>query len=460
MKKILIFIDHDIMIRHFILSGALKGLEKVYDVIYVFPERDTRIKIDVNSLTLPSVRFLPVSRARTSKLTQLAQIKTIQRSWFNPTFKQIRLAYQGVFDRRTYQKMVLLSLPLLYSVFRRKVLRAMPPFTELADLIAETRPAVILHPTVLHGLFISDLAAASKKANIPFVALMNSWDNPSTKAQVIRNPDWLAVWGEQTCQHAVEFMRFPRERIEILGAAQFDIYSRPAEKGRSEVAAGLDADPSLLLILYAGSSKGIDEMEQLLALDAAITQGDLPPAKIIFRPHPWRDPSHETLDFFEISWRNVVMDPSMKENYIGPKSKGEAIIHITDYADTHTILSACDLLIGNVSTILLEAAMHGKPVISFFNERDAQNRTSHFSAVLNQRYFRELLSGLEIPLCRSIDEVILHARSLLALSRDETFSARQRKASRYFADQDGRTYAERLLGFLKVVESSHRDHIE
>jgi hypothetical protein len=281
---------------------------------------------------------------------------------------------------------------------------------------------------------------------------MNSWDNPSTKAQVTRNPDWLAVWGEQTREHAIDFMKMGPERVEVLGAAQFDVYNRAPRKSRAEFLSELGVDPSQLCIVYAGSSKGVNEMEQLLALDEAIEKGALPRAKVVFRPHPWRDPSQETRDFFDIPWRHVVMDPSMRDSYIGPNQAGKAVIHITDYEDTHVVLSACDLLIGNVSTILLEAAIHGKPVISFVSESDVAGQSKHFSAVLNLRYFQELIRGLAIPLCSNIEELLTNARRLLDEARAPGFAESQKERARFFSDQDGRGYAERLSLLLTKAE--------
>ena len=41
--KILIFIETDVVIRHFIFSKAFHYLEQFHDVIYVFPDGDKRL---------------------------------------------------------------------------------------------------------------------------------------------------------------------------------------------------------------------------------------------------------------------------------------------------------------------------------------------------------------------------------------------------------------------------------
>ena len=49
----------------------------------------------------------------------------------------------------------------------------------------------MLHPSVLEGLFITDLTTATGKRGIPFLVLMNSYDNPSLKSLVVDPPDQL-----------------------------------------------------------------------------------------------------------------------------------------------------------------------------------------------------------------------------------------------------------------------------
>jgi len=78
--------------------------------------------------------------------------------------------------------------------------------SELDALLEDERPDVIIHPCVLEGAFLNDLIVATQARGIPFVVIMNSWDNPSTKQAMAGSPDYLLVWGEQTKRHAIEFV--------------------------------------------------------------------------------------------------------------------------------------------------------------------------------------------------------------------------------------------------------------
>ena len=56
-RKALVFIDYDMLVRHFVLSGAFAELEKRFHVRYVFHADSTSPK---QALTAPSI--LPLSR--------------------------------------------------------------------------------------------------------------------------------------------------------------------------------------------------------------------------------------------------------------------------------------------------------------------------------------------------------------------------------------------------------------
>ena len=47
---------------------------------------------------------------------------------------------------------------------------------------------------------------------------MNSWDNPSAKAVATGIPDFMAVWGEQSKQQALDYMKIPSKNLEIFKA--------------------------------------------------------------------------------------------------------------------------------------------------------------------------------------------------------------------------------------------------
>ena len=89
----------------------------------------------------------------------------------------------------------------------------------LMELIGTERPDALVYPSTLSGPHMAELARIAHVTGVPLIVLMNSWDNPSGKAFPVEGISHLVVWGEQTKQHAVTYMRMPPERVHPFGAA-------------------------------------------------------------------------------------------------------------------------------------------------------------------------------------------------------------------------------------------------
>ena len=57
----------------------------------------------------------------------------------------------------------------------------------------------------------------------------------------------------------IKFMGMPKEKVIKFGAAQFDLYKKPPRISRDEFCKTHNINTSAKILLYAGSSKGINE---------------------------------------------------------------------------------------------------------------------------------------------------------------------------------------------------------
>src|SRR5262249_60010026 len=90
------------------------------------------------------------------------------------------------------------------------------------------------------------------------------------------------------------------DRIVRLGAAQFDIYRRPPKISPAEFRRKLGVPAGAKILLYAGSSKGLNESRHLQLLEQAIEGGTLRNCFVVYRPHPWRQYPEGEADFFSL----------------------------------------------------------------------------------------------------------------------------------------------------------------
>ena len=447
--RIQIFVEHDIIIRHFIHSGIFRLVEARHEVQYVFPEKTKRIKTDISVLGLKNIIRIRIDEERAAKLRQLAKIQTLHRTRHKEAYHTVQDTWKMMGDG-VFRGMWLRSQPVVFPLYRHKTLKEVGRCSSIEQAIDDFAPHLIIHPSVLEGLFIADLAFCSNRSHIPLLVLMNSWDNPSTKSMVVNHPEMLAVWGKQTKQHAIDFMGTPEEKIHILGAAQFDVYRQKPTVDRQQICRSIGVAPATRLIVYAGSSKSVNEIKHLQLLEKAIENGALQNCFVIFRPHPWRSPAPDEPDFFDIAWRHVGMDPAMQPFYNSSQNSAANTVHLTDYMDTHNLLSSSDCLISNVSTIMLEAAIHGNAVACMVS--DEEIRTNPFLRVVHESvYFKEFLQGLDIPRVRLHEQLTTVCQDLLKKADSPRFKQAQKEKAAHFVDQSDISYAQRLLDLAEQM---------
>jgi hypothetical protein len=448
--KIFVFVEHDITIRHFLHSHVFDELVQRHEVVFVFPEKGhKRVKSDISALDLGGAptRHLTASVERLKIWQGLLLADNL--FWrLGSHFAAMRRFHRNAAGPKAALLYSVLALPGLFQAFRawsHHRIKTMP-YRDMDALLDQERPDVIIHPSVLAGLFINDLVDASRIHSIPLVVIMNSWDNPSTKRAMSGKPDWLLVWGPQTQAHAVKYMNMSQEHVICFGAAQFDLYRNPPRIDRIEFCRTHNIDPAVRILLYAGSSKGTDEFSHLLMLDRAIERGELGNVVVVYRPHPWGDGGKGGERIYDYPWRNIRIEQTMR-GYLERVKAGIIGITTPDYNDTHDILSSVDAVVSPLSTILVEGALHGKPVLCFLP--DEEDKGSHYTLSLPLTHFDDFFTEPCFLTARGDATFVPAVRSLLNKVGDDNYSQILLEACSHFVYTFDRSYGERLVEFVE-----------
>ncbi|MBL8833940.1 MAG: hypothetical protein JNL71_16235 [Rhodospirillales bacterium] len=444
--KALVFIDYDALVRHFVMSGAFVDLEKAFDVTYIAHDDPGQLKkgltVNLREFGCARVRTCVVSRQRMGLWYFLYIVNVLRQHRGTSAYGHRRmLAVDQVGERRVRQ-FELLGMPVIFHLFRAAFMAWMGVDAAVAQLLDEERPDVVVQPSFLTGPFVNELLRATRVRGIPYLLLMNSWDNPAVKAVATGDPDRLVVWGEQSRRQAIEYMGVDPARIVAFGAAQFDVYRTPPRETRVDLAAEFGVPMDRTIVLYAGSGAGWHESAYLEQLDAmTVPGGVLENCHILYRPHPWRGPlGAGERDFFEMGLRNVTMDPNMKEHYLRQiREIGGRGMYLADYSITNRLLTLVEAVISPLSTILLEAAMKGRPLLIFAPPRDLK-----LDVDKNQPHFRDFVTWPEINRCFNDDSFEDACASLRRQIGDPRIASALRERSRDFVVCDGPTYSERL----------------
>jgi hypothetical protein len=437
--RVAVFIEHDIIYRHFVQSRVFRRLQAEHDVTYVFAKRgpgNKRLRVEPEPAHVGTAYVdIPVDEKRQALWRRLFQVS--QFIWRpGKRWAQIRATATYLVGPRASKLYRVLALPgifQIYSAYTRIAVDRRP--SSIGECLDELRPDVILHPTVLDGYFISDLILEGRRRKIPTVCVMNSWDNPSTKRSAVGKPDLLLVWGAQTREHAIEFMRMQPDHVVPFGAAQFEIFREPPRESRAGFCARLNIDPSHPILLYAGSSKGADEFAHLCKIEAAIDQGDLQPMTAVYRPHPWR---------------HVRLDPSMT-GYLSELREVTNRIHLPDYADTHDLLSVVDCVVSPLSTIILEAMLHGKPAMCFLADVPPE---ASLGLQMRHVHFDELYSSPAVLVAKGDKALIDGLQTLLRRVGDREFEALSRAACSEFVTPFKKPFSDRIVELVQELAKS------
>jgi hypothetical protein len=448
-SKLAVFVDHDIIVRHFVLNGVLRALEDEHDVVWIFPEKHRRVTGDPATLPIGRHRTVPISESRLHGYRRLYHASVLRMLRGTRDQRAIFGFWHETLGRRAFWTSWALSWPGTHDLYHRRMVARIGPATELDALLDDEKPDVIVHPTVLEGLFVSDLVRWGRRRGVPTVFLMNSWDNPAVKAMTVGVPDRLVVWGEHSRLVAHERLRMPLEHVVVFGAAQFEVYRTPPRETREAYRARIGIPVDHQVLLYAGSSKGLDETAHLVALDEAIEAGQLPRCTVLYRPHPWRARLASEADFLSRQWRHVLMAPDMVTYYRQHRA-GEASMFLADYAETHVTLSAVDAVVSPLSTILLEAGLHGTPILAYLPDEDMTQNIAMFS-MAKTVHFRDFFERVDCLLCERPDDLVSDCARLLRMAARPDTAERLRAQCSFFVDTRGRSYADRLDALIREL---------
>jgi hypothetical protein len=248
----------------------------------------------------------------------------------------------------------------------RDLEQRIPPTPELEAAVAALGvDAVFLVSRCLLGGSDADVLKVARHLGVPSIMLVWSWDNLSSKATLNEHPDLLIVWNELQVGEAVDFHGVPPERVLALGAANFDHFFAEIREARPEPA-------ETPVIVYLGSSPKVVPNEPAvfacwLAAVRANPDLRLQNAQVVIRPHP-----------ASRRWKGWTPPPGVELSVPDAKIETPTLARLLTRADAVVALN---------TSAELEAAIAGKPVLTF-RAGDAargQEGSLHFHYLLEER---------------------------------------------------------------------------
>jgi hypothetical protein len=329
--------------------------------------------------------------------------------YFDPAYGPSSGLWQRARERTPIGMLRLSQSPLIgWRPLRRALTRALdaadhavPEAPEIARYLDHQQPDLIV-VTPLIGLVASsqiDLFRSAIRRGIPTAVVVWSWDHLSSKALIRDLPDGLFVWNDVQKREAMTMHAVPEARIVVTGAQCCDRwFARVPTRSRTEFVRRAGLADERPFVLWAGSAllPGTPPEPRVFLRWATHLRRSMNPhvrdLPILLRPHPAR-----TAEWANCDWRSVgniamfggpPVDEPGRDDYFESLYYSAAVVGIT-------------------TTAFLDAAVVGRPVMSFYDDE----LVPEHEASLHFQYLVDLERGL-LTMAKSLAE---HEQQLIAV---------------------------------------------
>lgn len=268
--------------------------------------------------------------------------------------------------------------------FLRYLERHIPVDKGIVHHLTSAKADVLVASPYIYGKSLEvDYIKAARYLGIPTMAVVQSWDNLTTKGTYHIMPDVLMVWNHSLSTEATQIHAVPQDRIVVTGAPRFDAWfaTRPS-RSRADFNRLVGLDPKDQYVAYLCSSNSIAGDETAFVKEfaqALFSNEETKYLKILLRPYPsnaaiWKKVELENMVVWP-SAGDIPDTPEARKNFYDSLYYGVAVFGVN-------------------TTAFLEAAIVDKPCVTAFTEhyRRTQIESAHFQHLL-QADFIEIANG-------------------------------------------------------------------
>jgi hypothetical protein len=364
MTTLLVACPYAVNLRNLFLTDSYPALAEDADLRLVCLTTMDPATPALRSLADDRVAFERIGTYDPGRVERM--VDHFSRLLFLPSSAIMEVYYQPHLDRNPVLRAILKTLWAAGAHRSRGFIRALRGFRSglLAgrrydEIIRQYRPDLV----ATTRLFNTDeyrLLAAAKRSGVPTVHLVASWDNLTSYAYLPFWPDYLWCWNPIMTDEACRLHAFPRDRTEVVGPPQFDIYFRPETyPPRAEYLARLGLDAGLRLITFTTTDILSDQPALAERIWKAVI-ADHPDRQLLVRVHPQEDAAK--YDRLRELARLVLDVPG---SWAG--TSADRLFSRQDFLDLACCMTFSDVVINVCSTITLDASAADTPIICYRN---------------------------------------------------------------------------------------------
>ncbi len=250
-----------------------------------------------------------------------------------------------------------------YSLFKKifRFLELRLNRNKIFDLhIKKYNPEIIFSTDIFNWLD-AEMVKSGKLKKIKVVGMVASWDNNTTKGLMRIVPNKLIVQNEVIADESISIQKITPNIINIVGIAHYDLYAKykPITKKDYFDNLGVKTSEKIIVFSPAGNKFISTDWQICEILKKAILNKKINfDVKVLVRTHP-----SNYVDFknFTFSDSFILENPGISFDGLGQKKNEldkKSLYHLLD------TLQHCDLVINTVSSIVIDACIFDKPVIT------------------------------------------------------------------------------------------------
>lgn len=432
-KNILFLLLDDAYVRNYIRTGVIRELSSHYNVvvgfgpevtlradlsrqdaepleIYIDPE-SARKHVLINQLCM--WRFRKKSKTFLYRWMRMANWQLIEKEgpWWEKFFSWTRWIV-GFLGNWPAIKVIVLGNKVVFPISFRYLTNSLSPNRELEAVLTEGAFDAVIFPSSAYEPAGMDAILACRNLGTKSLALIDNWDNLSSKTVFWARPDAIGVWGDQTVVQAETIHGFSGRDVYPIGTPRFQQYF--------DLRDSATVSPyNFPYLLFAGSAMAFDEIGILHQIEEALA--DLPrpfsSLKVVYRPHPWQQKRKTNARFELDDFSKTILDKqtaAYRYTFEQGVRIGSAFQPDLDYYPA--LLSNALAVVGPPTTMLLEAAICRSPVVCL-----SFSDGTHFSTSL--RYFSHFDVLRDLPgflFCENRDDIKPTLLEALSYKSDPT----------------------------------------
>jgi len=407
-KNIFFVITNDLFVRNYIFTNALKEIEKHNNVYFLACNKNVTLKKEIKKKNFLgfynfsdqqrkkyknfylSLLFKKKYKSKTIRLStsRILQLKLVYGN--ESIYKIIFMFFLRIGSWLKRYFLFIYSRVYSYLFPKNNLLFSIEDNSKLDLLFKFYKPSLVIIPTGGEDIGYWYVSNFCKKNNIKSLAIVDNWDNFSSRPHLDPKPDFYAVWSEQSKIHAKKFHNISRSKVFITGSARHDNYFLIRKKN-------LKSYFNFNYILFFESFGITDGLEELFDILDNILEsqkklyGNL---KLIYRPHPWQ----KTFKPIQIKqYKNIILDPQLKKNYEKNISSTSFQPDLSYYP---SLIKNAEFIISSPTTMLIESLIFRKKILLL--AYDKNKKFGNYDYIKNVEHFKNIEKSPAILICKNL----------------------------------------------------------